>query len=451
MTEFDFAVAGDANINRRVSDGADEGFLALIDPIRQATVSFTHLETTIGKYDGSEIYPAAEAGGTWQRAPWYVAEELNWAGFDIVSTPSNHALDYSYGGLRSTWTALDDAGIPHAGTGENLRDARSPTYLETPDALVAVVSMTSSFTPWSRAGDVRGDVAGRPGVNPLRYHHKVDLATLGSLKEVAENLGWWITNPQEGEWLVHPPALHNSAYRFVESDDDGTTTVPDKHDLAGNVAAVRDAAERADVVLTHLHSHEWDPTGDLSDPPAFVETVARDCIDAGADLFVNQGTHSPLRGIELYDGKPILHDPGDFFRMSDTVTRFPADFYYRYEHDLDVPAEVASPSDGLRARKGGRPDVSSGYNAAVNPPGGYHSASTMGNVVAVCRFEEGRVSRIVLYPGTWDESPSAAELGIPRLATGETAERVIGDVADLSAEYGTDARFEDGVGVVPVD
>jgi len=445
---IDIALVGDLNINRRVSTCEASGFHDLIEPIDGSTVGFGHLETILHDYEGSDLYPAAEAGGTWQRGPPFVAEELARMGFDLVSTPSNHVLDYAYGGLRSTWEALETADLPHAGTGETLGDARAPTYLDTPEGRVGLVSMTSSFTSWSRAGDARSDVGGRPGVNPLRYHHEVDGETLDAIRDLAQQLGFWVLNPREGEWLVHPPGLHNSVRRYVVGEE--TTTVPDERDLAGNCRAIEDASERADLVVAHLHTHAWPPDGDLSDPAAFVRTAARECLDAGADLFVAQGSHSPLRGIERYDGKPILYDPGDFFRMSDTVERFPADFYERYEQNLSTHPADATPSDGLEARSGGGPGVASGFDAAVNPEGGYHTGSVMGTTVPVCSFSDGTLDGIEIYPGVWPETDSISLVGIPRLATGEDAERVVASVADCSAPFDTDVRFEDGRGYVDV-
>src|SRR4030042_5444482 len=111
--EFTLAVTGDSILNRRISVVTDERFLFVIQIIRDADVGYTHLEMLIHDYEGPELYPAAEAGWTWMRAPGFVADELKWAGFNIVSHASNHSLDYSYGGLKSTWKALDETGIPH--------------------------------------------------------------------------------------------------------------------------------------------------------------------------------------------------------------------------------------------------------------------------------------------------------------------------------------------------
>jgi len=104
-------------------------------------------------------------------------------------------------------------------------------------------------------------------------------------------------------------------------------------------------------VLVHLHNHEWDPEKGLSAPAKFITDFARACIDAGADVFIGQGSHSRLRGIELYKNKPIFYDPGDFMSMSDTVERLPADFYSSPGLSAEIRSCKATPADAFDARK----------------------------------------------------------------------------------------------------
>jgi len=313
------AITGDCIINRRLSVYQEERFLHLVKILREADVAYTHLETLIHDYEGAEIYPSAEAGYTWMRSPRFVVDELKWAGFDIVSHASNHCMDYSYGGLISTWKALDEADLPYAGTGRNLGEAREPAYLETTKGRVALISMCSSFSKWARAGEARRDVKGRPGLNPLRFYYVVDTNTIETLKQVAIKLGWWVS--QHGKaWLFNPPGLHNTIYKFVEGDEPGISTVADEDDAEGNLRSISDARRQADYVLVHLHNHELDPEKGLCAPPKFVPPFARACIDSGADVFIGQGSHALLRGIEIYNNKPVFYDPGDFIGMSHTVT-----------------------------------------------------------------------------------------------------------------------------------
>ena len=333
--EFRIAVTGDSIINRRISICHEEKFLSLITVIRSADVAYTHFESLVHDYEGPEIYPAAEAGWTWMRSPRFVVEELKWAGFKIVSHASNHCMDYSYGGLMSTWKALDEADMVYAGTGMNLGKAREPAYLETAKGRVALISMCSSFVGWARAGESRREMKGRPGLNPLRFYYKADPDILEKLKQLATKLGWWVRKVGK-EWLFHPAGLHNTTYRFVESNEPGISQVADKDDIDGNLRSIMNAKRQADYVIVHLHSHEWDPEEGLHKPSKFVSPFARSCVDAGADIFVAEGSHAPLRGIEVYKNRPIFYDPGDFMGMSSTVTRLPSDSYWILGYDSEV-------------------------------------------------------------------------------------------------------------------
>lgn len=456
---LDVAVSGDSIINRRVSVCEDEAVRDLLGIFDDADVAFTHCEVLIHDYEGEELYPAAEAGGTWMRAPPYIADELAELGFDAVSLASNHALDYSYGGLYSTWAALDRVGISHAGTGRNLADATAPAYRESSGARIAVISMTSSFTPWSRAGEARRDLHGRPGVNPLRFYNVVDPETREEMVDLARRRGWWVTQ-QGDEWLLNPPGIHHTLDRFLESDeapsDGAMKTVVDSDDRKRNVRAIEDASAQADIVIVHIHNHAWDPSENLSVPAEFLPPFARDCIDAGADIVVNQGSHAPLRGIELHEGRPIFYDPGDLFMMSDTTEKLPHDFYQRYGANLETPIETALPSEGFESRgltsqvTGAEGDVD--YGGIVHhPEGGYFSTPVDGNIVPVVEFDDSyRVEAITLHPGELREAPMLYA-GVPCRVRGERAEEILEYVAALSERYDTDVSIDGSTGYVSLD
>lgn len=439
---FTVAVSGDSILNRRVSTCDDEQFIELIDVFRGADVAFTHFESVIHDYDGPEVYPAAEAGGTWMRSPYGIADELAWMGIDLVSHASNHALDYSYGALRSTWDYLEHAGVTHAGTGENLADAQAPAYRDTSDGRVALVSMTTSFPRSSRAGEHRGDVKGRPGVNPLCFHYSVGEETLSKVTDLADELGWWVIEDHEGV-AINQPGLHNSLYKFRKSEDDHRTMVLDENDERRNLRTIADADQRADFVVVHVHTHEFRPDGDVSDPAGFLPPFARKCIARGADIVVAQGSHAPMRGVEIHDECPIFYDPGDFILMSDSVTRFPSDFYDRYASETGESQEKMLPAAALAARK-------TAMEKATNPPGGYWVTPVVGTTVPLCTYdEEMNLERVELHPGTWPMEEVSSG-GIPLRATGSDAEAIIDQVADLSEAYDTTIEFEDGVGIVTV-
>ena len=310
----------------------------------------------------------------------------------------------------STWAVLNEAGMVYAGTGRNLGEAREPAYLETAKGRGALISMCSSFTGWARAGETRRDMKGRPGLNPLRFHYLADPDTLEMVKQLATKLGWWVTKVDR-ELLLNPAGLHNTLYRFIESNQPGISTVADEDDVDGNLRSIKEAKRQADYVLVHLHNHEWDPQEGIHKPPKFVPPFARACIDAGADVFIAEGSHAPLRGIELYKNKPIFYDPGDFMGMSDTVTRLPSDSYFRSGYNPEIRKWEATTADNFEAR--------AAMPRPLNPPGGYFTAPINGSVIGVCFFKGGKLEKINLHPFIRILKPRS-RVGLPILADRET-------------------------------
>jgi len=311
LKSISIVATGDSLITMRQSVHSEPRFLEMVDLIRGADLAFTNLEMLLHNYEG---YPAAECGGTYTRADPEIIEELQWMGFDIVSTANNHSLDYMYGGLVATMEYLDAAGVTHAGTGLDLAEARQPAYLETPRGRVTLIAASSTFASFGRAGAARRDMHGRPGLNSLRYEtwYEVREETLEALKRVAEEMGLpEVVQPED--------AYHFLGKKFVVGDDVGVHTKPHKGDMEGNLEAVRDAARQADWVLFSLHAHAG-RLGDPERPAKFIEEFARACIDAGAHTIIGHGHHA-MRGIEIRDDKPIFYSLGDFIFQNETVPR----------------------------------------------------------------------------------------------------------------------------------
>lgn len=436
------AITGDSIINRRVSVYHDDPFVALIKVIREADVSYTHLETLIHDYDGPEIYPAAHAGGTWMRSPRYVLDELKWAGFDIVSCAANHTLDYSYGGLFSTIDALNEAGLPHAGIGRNLAEAREPAYLDTEKGRIALISMCSSFASWGAAGEARRDIKGRPGLNPLRYYYMADKEITQSLKKLCDIFGFRYS--KNGKvWLFGIPGIGNQLYKVVEGKKKGVYRVAEEADVEGNLISLRDARQQADYVLVHLHTHEWECGKAMDVPARFVSPLARRCIDEGADAFIGQGAHM-LRGVEIYKSKPIFYDINNLFSMSSTTTKLPSDYYWN-ESYLYYGAHIrdwdAVPSYAFSTR--------SAANAKRMPKG--PKDAVKGSVVAVCTFDgQRRLTEMKLYPVGMIRKPRS-QTGRPLLADGEEGKKIITYFGRVSARFGTKIDYKDGVGYVRIE
>jgi poly-gamma-glutamate synthesis protein (capsule biosynthesis protein) len=98
----------------------------------------------------------------------------------------------------------------------------------------------------------------------------------------------------------------------------------------------------ADMVLVSFHCHENGATRDQ--PPEFLETFARACIEEGADAFIGHGPHV-TRGIEIYNGRPIFYSLGNFIFQNETVRWQPA-----HNYELVKLDHTATPADFYAAR-----------------------------------------------------------------------------------------------------
>ena len=429
MKNISIVSTGDYLITMKQSVHSEPRFLEMVELIRGADVAFANLEMLLHDYEG---YPAAECGGTYTRADPEMIEELKWMGFDVVSTANNHSLDYMYGGLKTTLKHLETAGIPHAGTGLDLAQARQPAYLEMPRGRVALIAAASTFASFGRAGAARRDMHGRPGLNPLRYEtwYVVGEETLESLKRVAEEMGL--------EEVVQPEdAYYFLRHKFVVGDEVGVHTKPHEGDMEGNLEVVRDAVRQADWVLFSLHAHEG-RENDPDKPAEFIEEFARACIDAGAHAFIGHGHHS-MRGIEIRDGKPIFYSLGNFIFQNETVMKMPADFYERYKLD----PYRGTPADAFDARQ------------KAPPRPGYHLSKWFTedekywlSFIPYMTFEGDKLTELKLHPIELGQAKPRSQRGRPMLAEPELAGKILETMQKLSKPYGTEIAVEDGVGIV---
>ena len=423
-----FAAAGDIFMNRPLPEAGYEGLEELRALIGGAEVRFANLETTVHDREG---YPFPFSGGTWAMAAPEILEDVKRYGFNLYNAANNHAMDYSHNGLEATLRHLKEHQIRFAGIGRNLADASAPVYLECAQGRVALIAATSSFHETWAAGAQRGDMQGRPGVNPLRHQTKLHVTKeqLSALREIASATlidAQRELDIREGFAVEKPGAFRFGGHEFVEAEEPGKETIPDPRDMARITASIREARSQADYVLVSIHSHELG--GLRKDVPAqFLRTFSRACIDAGALAVLGHGPHV-LRGIERYHGGVIFYSLGNFLFENDTTTHQPADFYEKYglPHDAQVGAGM-----DCRSKNG---TVGLGVNRDV-----------WRSVVACWTVEDGRVGTIALHPITLRQDLPRYRRGLPSLS-GET--EVLEALAELSRPFGTELVIRDGIGYI---
>lgn len=419
-TGLTLALTGDSIITRRLSVYTEPAFTRLIALVRGADAAFTNIEMLFHDY---EPYPTHESGGTYMRAEPALAKELAWAGFDLGSLANNHTGDYGVEGMRLTQKYVAEAGIVAAGVGLSLPEAREAKFLETAKGRIALVSVSSTFPDHSRAGNTRGDVRARPGLNPLRLitTYVVPSARLEQLRLAAGEIA--------GRPAAAGDAVTLAGRRFVAGPSPGVRTEPHAGDMKEIAAVVASARTLADLVVVTIHAHESGRAG-ITEPATFLPTFAHAMIDAGADLFVGHGPHV-LRAIEVYKGKPVFYSLGDFVFQNETLLRYPTDNYEEQSLDGD-----AQPNDYLNKR----------YN--FDKSGFPADRLIWESVVAMPRFDGGRLAELALHPISLGFGAPRQVRGRPLLADAALAQKILNDLATLSTPFGTAIDVRDGIGYV---
>lgn len=429
MNHLSFVATGDSFITRNLSAQQMEPFQRLSKLIQSADFRFTNLETTIHHQEG---YPAAFSGGTWAMSSPHVLEDLKTFGFNVMAWANNHTLDYSHGGLLATKRYLDEAGIVHAGAGENLAEASAPKYVDVNNKRIALISVTSTFHESGIAGDQRPDMIGRPGVNPLRFQttYVIPEKEMELLRTIAKNThmnAMRESKIKEGFIRAEEGDLfYFGNKRFVVGSESKKVTSANEQDLRRLKQRIKEARRQSDAVIVSIHSHEMDGD-DKAIPARFLEEAARACIDEGADAIVGHGPHV-LRGIEVYKGKPIFYSLGNFIFQNDSVAALPADFYERY--GLDHYATIADAID---------------QRSSNDTRGFAMNKHFWESVIAVWDMEGNETAKIKLYPIELGFGKQRHERGWPTLQKDVT---VLQHLQNLSEPYGTSIDIQDGIGTI---
>ncbi len=437
--EFTFASVGDLMIRRPASQLADPEVQAVFDLLRNADLAMGNMEgelANIKEFDG----PMNGFVGTHE-----VATDLKAMGIDMVNRAQNHLLDSEFAGMYSTNALLDEAGIIHAGSGKNLQEAAAPAFYETTKGRAALVGTHAPIWPEHNrlaATPLIGNLGGRPGLNMLNYSETILVSQdqFDALEQVREGFLRQRENYDNPRPFANASAStginfpasssgrNNPNYRTVRDGEIPGTVVYDMSDIDLNriLRNIRNARQLGDFVIAAAHIHQSRSiveTQHLSTrPPAFYEELARKAIDAGADAFVGTGVQT-LRGIEIYNGKPIFYGLGEFFREA--------------QWELELALGIADANSNRRMQQFAR-----------NFGG---STQSLESLVAISHYEDGELTEVRLYPTELGIDGPDSRLGIPRMADLQHAQQILERVERLSDEWGTEIDIEGSVGIIRVN
>jgi poly-gamma-glutamate capsule biosynthesis protein CapA/YwtB (metallophosphatase superfamily) len=252
----------------------DPAEVPVIQKLLKGDVRFTNFESAV-----------AEPGQTTHEGlgfltPPAALDSLSAFGFNLLALSSNHADDLNATGIRNTLREADRIKIVHTGIGISLAQASAPAYLRTPKGTIALVASASGLiAPGARA------TPDHPGVNELR------IEAGGKLNEATEDM---------------PGAPEN---------------VPNAEDAQRILQSIREARRHADLVIVYQHNHVFSNHSFINmfseelperlAPNPWLVKWTHEEVDAGADIVVMHGAPL-LHGIEIYKGKPIFYDLGNF-------------------------------------------------------------------------------------------------------------------------------------------
>lgn len=241
-----------------------------IRSLLSSDVVFTNFEGAI-----AEPGQSVTGGGRGFLAPAEALDALGALGFNLLSLANNHAFDLKEIGIDNTLREVGRRGIAHAGIGATLAEAARPAYLRIGNMTIALVA--------SASGLIAEGAAAR--VNELRV------------------LAGDVVNEANEDLL------------------DAPRNVPNAEDAARILKAIREAKARADLVVVYQHNHVFgnhsfrtifsEGMAERLAPNAWLKDWTHAEVDAGADVVVMHGAPL-LHGVEIFRGKPIFYDLGNF-------------------------------------------------------------------------------------------------------------------------------------------
>ena len=451
--DFTIAVVGDIVQTRPITQLDDPAIAAAIEPIRSADFAIGNLEQAIcdwRKFSGHHY----GVGAFMIMAHPSIADDLAAMGFGVLSRANNRLSDFGAEGNRATDNHLRRVGIQPVGYGEHLSEARAPVYVDTEKGRIAAIGATSSFQPggekaFSAAARI-GNSNGRPGVNSLHVSRTITLppkawSLLNELVREA-NYAFPLNYAIQGGLTVYEDRIQILHNTYVPGDEASYRYTADRAETDIVMKEIRNAAAYSNFTIFTLHSHQWnidpdDPLGgfhgETNEPPDFLESLGREAIDNGADMFCAHGPFD-FRAIEIYKGKPIFYGLGSFVRQPYMQEYVPWETYSAHTftgHDYESvnPIDTIIPDAEFLTTRTGR-----------------HPARYFRGASVSCDYKDSRLRRLTIHPLDLGIDGPLSDLGTPRQAGSEVADEILQSIAAHSKRFGTEVQIANGTGVIEV-
>lgn len=284
--------------------------------------------------------------------PPRVGQDLGKAGFNVMTVATNHTWDFGPDAFLDTIDNLSAGGVTPIGGGRTPEEAWKPMIREINGVRIGILAASCLVPPYYAV------LEDRPGIAAVRVRQRIALDPLGMMME---------------------PGAPINVDSFAEPDD-----------LAVLADAIRKLKAQVDVVIVSMH---WG-YGRGTPLAAYQRPLARQIVEAGADMILGNHAHSPT-AIEMIDGKPVIYSLGNNVAQQDRVNATP--------RQLEIFEDIDPWS-----------------------------------VIAEFDISRHGIRRITLVPTACQAD------GLPIITRdAELAQIVLNRIAQLSSRYGTDIRIEE--------
>lgn len=147
------------------------------------------------------------------KGPMESAHTLKALGITDVALANNHVFDFGIEGLKDTVAALEAAGLPYFGIGENDTDSRRPYFIEADGKRIAIINVCEHEYTYA--------LPDRMGANPFD-----PFLTMQDIREAKKDADFLIVLYHGGkEYSAYPsPRLRNLCHEMVYCGADAVIT-----------------------------------------------------------------------------------------------------------------------------------------------------------------------------------------------------------------------------------